>query len=179
MILVIVAVPAAVVLLQIEDENGALRIGDRRFRVEDSFARLVAQAGSGVDAPRRFVFAVDGEFNRPGDAALIGLIIKHRIQHRLGKVDVGSGFRELDLRDLFGCVRRCGLHFKFRECAGALQRAPRTTQRQVRIIQQFELECRDVLNVRLNRHLHAMLRRRVALRQHRAIFRRNVLLAAV
>ena len=40
-------------------------------RIEHGFARLIAQARSGIDAPGRLVLAVDRELDRPGDALLV------------------------------------------------------------------------------------------------------------
>ena len=63
-VLIVVAVPAAVILLQVDGDNGALRVAERLFGDEDGLAGLVASAGSGVDAPSGFVVAVEGVGNR-------------------------------------------------------------------------------------------------------------------
>ena len=76
-VLVVVTVPAAMILLEIENQSGcAAGIADGLVRIEDGFARLIAQAGAGVDAPAGFVFAINGEFDGTGDAALLAFVVE-------------------------------------------------------------------------------------------------------
>src|SRR5262245_10488614 len=61
-VLVVVAVPSAVVLLQIKSQDRPAFIGDRFLGDEDGLARLVAQSGACVNSPRGLVLAVNREF---------------------------------------------------------------------------------------------------------------------
>src|SRR6185295_19581484 len=65
-VLVVVAVPAAVVLLQEKDQDRAALIGDGLLGDEDRLARMVAAARADVDAPGGLVLAVDRERHRAG-----------------------------------------------------------------------------------------------------------------
>jgi hypothetical protein len=65
------------------------------------------------------------------------------------------------------------------ERARALDRPPRAAQRQVRIVHQFQAEGADVLHRRLHGQLHGVLGGRIALRQQRAVFLRDIALPPV
>ena len=90
-VLVVVAVPAAVVLLEVEREDRSTGKLDRLREREDRLARLVSTPGADVDAPGRLVLAVDRECDRPGHALPLAPVVKDRIQRRLGRIDVGGG----------------------------------------------------------------------------------------
>ena len=77
-VLIVVAVPAAVVLLEIEGQHGARREVRSACRRRRRPCAAVAAAGAGVDAPGRFVFAVDGEVDRAGHAAASALVVEDR-----------------------------------------------------------------------------------------------------
>ena len=68
-ILVVIAVPATVVLRKMERQNGPLRMGNRFIGQENRLARLIAPAGTDIDAPGRIVVAVDGKAHRTGHAS--------------------------------------------------------------------------------------------------------------
>jgi hypothetical protein len=96
-ILVVVGVPAAVILLQIEIEDGAGLVLDRLFEIENRLARLIAQTRAGIDAPRRIVAAVDGVLDRPGDAAIAALVVELLLEDRFGRVEIGCRAGDLHL----------------------------------------------------------------------------------
>ena len=83
------------VLHQVKVEHDAIGEAERLFRNEDGFARLVAPAGAGIDAPRRVVLAVNRKFNRAVDALFIRLVIKLRFQFLLRIAVVGGGLDKL------------------------------------------------------------------------------------
>ena len=66
---------AAMILLQADGNDRSFVKPDRLGTLEDRLAILVAPAGAAVDPPRRRVISVDGEFNRPGHAMAVGLVI--------------------------------------------------------------------------------------------------------
>src|SRR5436305_1713756 len=68
--LVVVAVPAAVILSQVERQDRAAREGNRFLDREDRLARHVSPAGPGIDAPGGLVLVVDREADRPGHPLL-------------------------------------------------------------------------------------------------------------
>src|SRR5262245_31456989 len=70
MVLIVVAVPAAVVLDQVDFELDSLWERNRLFGRKHGLARPVPASGTDIDAPCRFVFAIDCKFNRTGDAIL-------------------------------------------------------------------------------------------------------------
>src|SRR5262249_9029078 len=82
-ILIVIAVLAAVILHQMNLEISPLRKRNRLFSNENRLARLVPAAGADVDAPCCFVFAVNGEIDRSGDALLAALVIVDRLQRPL------------------------------------------------------------------------------------------------
>ena len=178
-VLVVVAVPTAVILSEVEGQQGAAGIRDWSLSQEDRFARLIAQPRPYVDSPSRLFLAVDGELDGTGHASLAALVVENGLERRFRRIHVGRGFREFDLGHLVGRIGRRSFHFKLSQRAGSLDRAARTAQRQVRIVQQLEPKRRDSLEGGAHRHLHAMLGRRVALRQEGAVLHRQVLLAAV
>src|SRR5438874_9442627 len=70
-VLVVVAVPAAVVLHKVELDLAAIGQLDRLVGHEDGLAGLISPAGADIRAPGGLVLAVDGKFDRPGDALLV------------------------------------------------------------------------------------------------------------
>jgi hypothetical protein len=73
--LIVVTVPAAVVLLEIDGQDRSARIADGLGGIEHRFARLIAQAWANINAPACFIFAVNGELNRASDAVVFAFIV--------------------------------------------------------------------------------------------------------
>ena len=82
----------------------------------------------------------------------------------------------LILRTEPGRVGRGGLGLELGERSGPLDRPAGPTERQVRVVQQFEPEGVHVLQIGAHRQLETMLRRRVPLRQERTVRHRQILL---
>ena len=175
--LVVVAVPAAMILGEIERQQNVAWIRDGRLRQENGLAGLVSETRTHVDSPRRLVLAIDRKFCLSGHPALSALIIKDRRQHGLRRVNVGCGLGEFDLGYLVGRVGRGGLHLELGQRASPLRGPAGAAERQVRVVQQFQPEGRDARDVGLDRQLDAMLGGSVPLRQERAILHRQVFLA--
>ena len=104
---VVVAVPAAVHLLEVDVQPRATFITKRLLGDEDGVARLIAPARSLVDAPRGFILAVDGEVDRPGDALLVGLVEEVRFEVSFGVRVIRRHLHELEL------VTRAGFRLTF------------------------------------------------------------------
>src|SRR5262249_10279738 len=141
--LVVVAVPAAVVLGEVERQDRAAGEDDRPRGREDRLARLVATPRPDVDAPGRLVPAVEGERDRPGHAPLPALVVEDGVERLLGRVDVGGGARELDAGRLPRRVGRGGLHLELGQRGGPLDRTPGAAQRQVGVVEQLQAERQD------------------------------------
>src|SRR5262249_19627516 len=107
---------------------------DRLFRNEDGIARLVSEIRTGIDAPGGLVFAVDREFDRPGNAVLLPLIIVDLIEVSFGQVDVRSRFDELDLDGFVGRRSGGGFDFEFGESAGSEDGTAGPAKREVGIV---------------------------------------------
>src|SRR5437868_1165971 len=105
MVLIVVAIPAAMILGDVERQQRLVRIRDGLLGQEDGFARLVPPAWADVEAPGGFVLAVDGEADRARHALLAALVVINSFERRLRRVDVGGGFDELDRGWLAGLVR--------------------------------------------------------------------------
>src|SRR5262245_19749868 len=177
-VLIVVAVPPAVVLLQIESQNRSALIRNRLFGDEHGLARLVAQSGAGLDSPRRLVLAVNREFDGAGQAAALALVVVDRLKLALGLVVIRRGADEFDLRDLLRVACGRGLDFKFGQRARSFDRPPGAAHRQVRVGQQLQSERRNVSRFNWRRHLHAMFGRRVTLSHERTVLHRQILLPA-
>src|SRR5262245_40097080 len=74
-VLIVVAVPHAVVLLQVKSQNRPAFIRNRFFGDEDGLARLVAQSGAEVNSPCGLVLAVNRELDGAGHAAALALVV--------------------------------------------------------------------------------------------------------
>ncbi len=74
-------------------------------------------------------------------------------------------------------IRRRRLDTKFRERARPLDRPPRATHRQVRVVEQLQPKRRDRRDVGFHRHLDRVLGRRIPLDQERAIVQGVILRA--
>ena len=70
-------------LHQLERQRWSLGEIDRLVEDENRLARHVAAARADVDGPGRFVLAVDGERDRPGDSALVAAIVENRFEFLL------------------------------------------------------------------------------------------------
>ena len=79
-VLIVVAVPSAVVLLERDAEDDRAFDVDRLIEVKDGRARLIASPGATVDAPGGVAVAVDGEFHRAGDALVLRLVVIDRFE---------------------------------------------------------------------------------------------------
>src|SRR5439155_13896391 len=96
-VLVVVTVPAAVVLRDVERQHRAGEVADRMFGGEDRLSRLVASAGAGVGPPGSVVVTVDRERYRAGDTLLLAAVVVDRLQRRFGRVEVGRRLVQLYL----------------------------------------------------------------------------------
>src|SRR5262249_43134354 len=103
-ILIVVAIPASVVLLEAESENGPARIAYGPVGQEHSFARLIPQPGTNVDSPGRLVFPIDCVFDGSYHAAPFTLVVKYGSELGLLNGDVGCGLAELDLCNFIRCI---------------------------------------------------------------------------
>src|SRR5262245_14578964 len=74
--LVIVAVPAAVVLRQVNGQQRAAGMVDRLVGKKDRLARLIPPSRSQVGAPRRLVFPIDRVSHRAGHTATLALVVE-------------------------------------------------------------------------------------------------------
>src|SRR5262245_65651437 len=97
MTLVIIAVPAAMLLAQIEGENRSVWIGDGLFRGEDRLPRLISTARTGIDTPSRLFLAVDGILDRACHSITIRFVIENGVQRLLWESDVGSRSCNLEI----------------------------------------------------------------------------------
>ena len=181
---VVVAVPAAVVLLQVEVQDAALGKVDRLLENEDGLPGRIAAAGAGVDAPRRVVLAVDRKAHRPRDALLLALVVVVLLEVAFGVRVVRERFGELQLGSnsrsgRTGLARFLDLDAELGERACSHERAAGAVARQVRIVEQFEPERGDALNRARPAHQRAELRRGVALREGRAVLLWEVALRVV
>src|SRR5262249_6892348 len=96
---VVVAVPAAVILLQVDvQHSAAIEAGNLLGTLKDGFAILVAAARTGIDAPRGLAVGVDGHLNWASDALVLGLVVKVRLQRAVWLVVVRGCAAEFDLR---------------------------------------------------------------------------------
>src|SRR5262249_10888037 len=79
-VLIVIAVPAAVVLRQLEFQLRSARKLNRLFEHKYGLARHIAAAGADIDAPRGVVLAIDRVRDRPGHPLLVLLIVENRHQ---------------------------------------------------------------------------------------------------
>ena len=91
MVLIVVAVPAAVLLADVERQDRAARIRDGLGGRENSLSRLIAPSRTGVEVPSSLRISIDGKLDRAGDAALLALALEHGFQRPLGEIDISSG----------------------------------------------------------------------------------------
>src|SRR5262249_21158566 len=138
--LVVVAIPAAMVLRQAKRQDRSTGMSDRHRCREDGLSWNVAPTRSHVDAPGRLILAVDGEADRPGHAFLLALIIKNRIEWGFGRIDVGCGPDDFHRARALRCIRGRGLDAKLRQSCCAEDRAARSAEREVGIVQELEPE---------------------------------------
>src|SRR5258708_33031243 len=75
-VLIVVAVPASVVLLNMERQDDPLFMLDRFVGEEDCLARLIAPTGVGIDSPSGITVAVDRILNGTVDAPFAALVVK-------------------------------------------------------------------------------------------------------
>ncbi len=111
--LVVVRVRSAMLLTKTDREDRASGEGNRLFKSEYGFARLVAEPGTDIDTPCGIGVVVVGVFDRAGDAAATALVLEDRFEQRFRRTDVRGGVRDLDLRGLLGRVRRRGFDLEF------------------------------------------------------------------
>ena len=114
-VLVIVGVPAAVVLLQVERQDRARGERQRLLGREHRLARHVAAAGAGVDAPGGLLLAIDGEGGGAGDPLLLALVVEVLLQVALGIRVIREGLDELHLLALAGRLRTFHFHDELAE----------------------------------------------------------------
>ena len=176
--LVVIAVPAAVILHEIEGQDGPLGIGDRRLGRKHGVARLVTQPGTGIDPPGGLGLAVDGVLDRARQPALPAPVVEDGLERFLRLREVRRGTAELDRRHLVRRVGRGGLHLELRQSAAPGHGAAWTAQREVWIGEELQSEGRNCGHLCLDGQLYAVLRGRIALREKRAVLKREVLLAA-
>src|ERR1700731_327229 len=74
--LVVVAIPAAMPLGELEGQDGACREGYRLLEHEDGIARYVSPPRARVVAPGRLVLAVDRIGDWPGDPAAMAPVVE-------------------------------------------------------------------------------------------------------
>src|SRR5207245_2633635 len=137
---VVVTVPAAVLLDEVDRERGAARQGKVLRGREDRLALLVAAPRPRIDTPGGVVLAVDGEFHPTRDAFLARLVVEIPLQRSYGVGVIGGRLVELDgafLVRLLG-VRRLDLELAQR--TGSLERAPGPTRGQIGILEQLQAE---------------------------------------
>src|SRR5262249_19833293 len=113
-VLIVVAVPAAVVLSKLEREDGALFKLDRLFEYKHGLSRYVATARTDIDAPGGVVFAVDRVLNSPGDALLPRLVVEDCFERLVRRVHVGGGPDDLHFFVLLRMIGRRGQRSEFR-----------------------------------------------------------------
>src|SRR5215468_1350277 len=118
-VLIVVAVPSAVILFQIKIQNRSAFIRDRLFSNKDGLARLVAKSGAGVNSPRGFVLAVNREFDGTSHAPALARVVVYRFELAFGLVVIGRGADDLDFRDLLRIAGRRGLNLKLGQSAPA------------------------------------------------------------
>src|SRR5437016_14670804 len=102
------------VLREPDHDDGTLGVGNRLFEREYRFARLIAEAGAGVDSPRSFILPINGVFNGANHAPISTLVIVDGLKRGLWWVDVRGSFGDLNFRYLVRCVIWSGFHFEFR-----------------------------------------------------------------
>ena len=120
---VLVAVPAAVIVLEMELQHRAVGEGDVGGGDEDGLAILIAAARASIDAPGGVLLAIDGEFDRAGDAPPVRLVVEVRLEHPLLVGVVSGGFGELDRKLVGWSVRVDCVHVKLGQRARSHERA--------------------------------------------------------
>ena len=163
---------------EIDIEDRTARERDRLLEIENGFARLVAQAGTGIDAPRGVVVGIDGVLHRPEQSLLTALIGEFAAERRLRHTEVRGGFYQFDLLNLCGIAFRRGFDDEFRQRAKTLGRASGAAGGEIGVGQQFEAHGGDVLHVRFGDELHLVAGGGVAERQHGAVLHGDLALAA-
>src|SRR6266478_5455516 len=126
----IIAVPAAMILRELNQENGPARKANVRGALEDSFALLIAPARAGIYAPGGLLFPVDSESHRTGDAFLARLIFEVWLERSLWWINVGGRLLKFD-GNFF--LRIFGIHdfdFELGKRTGAFEGTPRRAARQ-------------------------------------------------
>ena len=83
------------ILREPELELRAAGKAQRPIENEHRLPRHVAAAGPDVIGPGRFVLAVDGKADWPGNPFAIGLVVEDGLQRRFGWIDVGRGADDL------------------------------------------------------------------------------------
>ncbi len=177
-VLIVVAVPAAVLLAEGKRQHRAAGKGDRFLRDKDGLTRLVAAAGTDVDAPGRFVVAIDGE--------AIGPVTRRRplLSSKIASSGVSGGLTSavactISTGTVFaGASSGAAVTLELGQRARPLDRAARTVERQIRIVEQLEPKGGDVRHRRLHANFADVLRRRIALREDRAVGQQVMLLSA-
>src|SRR5205807_851289 len=88
-VLVIVAVPSPMPLVEINDHRTTVRIWNWLFGKKDSLAGLVTLTRTHVDAPRCFIYTVDGVSNGTRHPMLAGFVVESRGDRRFRRIHIG------------------------------------------------------------------------------------------
>ena len=106
-----------------ELQHCAVGEGDVGGGDEDGLAILIAAARASIDAPGGVLLAIDGEFDRAGDAPPVRLVVEVRLEHPLLVGVVSGGFGELDRKLVGWSVRVDCVHVKLGQRARSHERA--------------------------------------------------------
>ena len=143
-VLVVVAVPATVLLDELEREPEPFFALERLLENENGIVRHVASAGTHIGIPGRRFVSIVCVLDGPGDSLVSTPVIKQTREGTPGRIRIG--------------------------------RTPRTTMRQVGVVEVLETKGRQLTQRDIDRDLGRVFRRCVALCQNRTILDGVVLL---
>src|SRR5205085_12145677 len=112
----ILAVPAAVVLLERNGDDSSAGKVDRLGELKNCLAVLIAQARPGVDGPGGFIAAVEGKLKWADDPLLPRFVVKVRLERRLRLFEVRRAAGDLEFLLFIGRLDRRGFNLDLRQC---------------------------------------------------------------
>src|SRR4051794_11391427 len=102
-------------------QDGPVRKRNGLFRHEHGLSRLISESGASVDTPAGLVFTVYRELSRSTHFHDAAFALEPCGKGRLRWVEIGAGFRELDLCNLVRIIRWSGLRLKLGEHRKTIQ----------------------------------------------------------
>ena len=161
MILIVVTVPAACLLAQVDCQFRPAFIFNRRFRHKHRLTRHVPSTWPSIYTPGCFIFTVNRKLYGTSDSSLFCLIKIGGIQLLFGQIHICRCPHNLHRLRLVFTLRRSRFHREFRQRPSAFGGSTRPILRQIRIVQQLQPKPAHALQISLHSEFGGVLGRRI------------------